>query len=75
MTKFRRMKRDKQHKGQALVIGLYNALKQAGHIVNVNVDGEVYTNADFDTVDDLALHLADLNPGKYSYKDILIAEC
>ena len=75
-THFRAMKRDKQQggRGRALAVALGRELRQQGHIVAESVAGEFCTSASFETVQDLAYHLADLTPGAYSTANLHIFE-
>ena len=75
-THFRPMKRDKEqgNKARALARVMAQQLKQAGHIVAESVAGEFCTSASFETVQDMAYHLADLTPGAYSTANLHIFE-
>lgn len=74
-THFRPMKRDKEqgNKARALARVMAQHLKQAGHIVAESVK-EYVTSADFETVQDLAYHIADQTPGAYSTANLSIFE-
>lgn len=73
MIRIKAMKRDKGG-AAALARALYGELKRQGYRCAVSVGGEVWTSASFSEVQDLAYHIADLNPGRYSTTDLLYAE-
>lgn len=75
-THFRPQKRDHEQgdKARALARVLARQLKADGYIIAESIRGEYVTNADFETVQDLAYKLKEENRDSYSTAHLLIYE-